>query len=258
VTTLVIAKATLGEALRKKILWVFLIVALGMIVMSVSFATFTMREELTIIKSLGLGVIALVGMFVTIILGINLVPSEIERRTIYTILAKPVRRHEFLLGKYLGSLATVFVNVALMTIVFVVMVTWRNHWQPEWALFKGSLMIFFQLVLLSAVAMVFSVFTTPVINFFLTSGVYVIGSLSDVTMSLAKGDEKNVVIKGFYWVLHYLVPNFANFFTQNPLIHPTSTIENETAYYIKTITYAIVYASGLLIVAILGFEKRDM
>ena len=257
-TTLVIAKTTLSEALRKKILWIFLLVALGMIVVSVSFASFTMREELVIIKSLGLGIIAIVGMFIAIILGINLVPSEIEQRTIYTILSKPVRRHEFLLGKFFGSLMTIFINLVFMAVVFMATVTWRSHWHPDFALLKGILMTFFQLALLSSVAMVFSVFATPVVNFFLTSAIYIIGTLSDVTLSLSRSKEINLVMKGFYWLLHYVIPNFADFFTQNPLIHPEVVIQNETAYYLKTITYAIVYSCSLLIIAILKFERRDM
>jgi ABC-type transport system involved in multi-copper enzyme maturation permease subunit len=254
----VIAKTTLGEALRKKILNIFLMVALAMIVFSVSFAYFSYREELTIIKSMGLGVIALAGMFIAIVQGINLVPAEIERRTIYTILSKPVRRHEFLLGKYFGSLLTIFVNVALMSLVFLVMVAWKNHWVPDFALIKGIVMIYFQLIILSAVALIFSVFTTPVINFFMTTAVYIVGSLSEVTMALAQNDKQNMFARGFYWVLHYAVPQFANFFVQNPLIHPEVAIRNEGIYYATNIIYALVYASVLMIIAILAFERRDM
>lgn len=254
----VIAKTTLGEALRKKILNIFLLVAMAMIIFSVSFAYFTYREELTIIKSMGLGVIALAGMFISIIQGISLVPVEIERRTIFTILSKPVRRHEFLLGKYFGLLLTILVNLGLMSAVFLLMVTMKNNWHVEFALLKGIVMIFFQLVILSAVALIFSVFTAPVINFFLTSAVYIVGSLSDVTMSLAQSDKQNVIAKGFYWILHNFVPQFANFFTQNPLIHPEVTIRNESIYYAQNIIYAIVYASILMIIAILAFERRDM
>ena len=255
---LVIARTTLGEALRKKILNIFLFGAIAMIIFSVSFAYFSYREELTLIKSMGLGVIAIAGIFIAIIQGINLVPAEVERRTIYTILSKPVRRYEFLLGKYLGSLLTIIVNLGLMSVVFLAMITWKNHWQPDFALTKGLLMIFFQLVILGGVALVFSVLTTPVINFFLTSAVYVMGSMSDVSLALSKGEDQNPIIKGFYWAMHYLIPQFANFFTQNPLIHPTVAIENETIYYVKNIIYAIIYASVLLIVAILVFEDKDM
>jgi len=257
-TIWVIARTTLGEALRKKILNIFLLAALAMIVFSVSFAYFTLREELTIIRSMGLGVIALAGMFIAIVQGINLVPAEVERRTIYTILSKPVRRHEFLIGKYFGSLLTIIVNLALMSIVFLAMVTWKNNWHPDLALTKGMVMIFFQLIMLSGVALLFSIFTTPVINFFLTTAIYIVGSLSDVTLALSQGKDQNPIVKGFYWVLHNLVPQFANFFTQNPLIHPQVKIQNEGIYYAQNIVYAIVYASILLIIAILAFEKRDM
>ncbi|MHB1000536.1 MAG: ABC transporter permease [Armatimonadota bacterium] len=255
---LVIAKTTLGEALRKKILLIFLFVTLGLIAFSVSFASFTMREELTIIKSFGLGIIAIAGMFIAIIQGINLVPSEVEKRTIFTLLAKPVHRYEFLLGKFFGALATILANLLLMSIVFVAMVTWRNHWQPEFALFKGILMIYFQLILLTSVALLFSVVVSPVINFFLTSAVYVIGSLSEVTMVMYKKDTLSPVLKGFYWLIHFLIPNFANFFTQNPLIHPSVMVRSEFVYYTQNILYAIIYSAVVLIIAIMVFDRKDM
>lgn len=255
---LVIAQTTFGEALRKKILNIFLFVTLALIAFSVSFASFTMREELTIIKSFGLGVIAIAGMFIAIVQGINLVPTEIERRTIYTLLAKPVQRYEFLLGKFFGALMTILANLLLMSIVFIAMVTWRNHWVPEFALFKGILMIFFQLFLLSSVALLFSAFLSPVVNFFLTSAVYIIGSLSEVTMAMYKKDTLSPVLKGFYWLIHFMIPNFANFFTQNPLIHPNVVVRSEFIYYAQNILYAIVYAAILLIIAIMVFDRRDM
>lgn len=257
-TTWVIARNTVGEALRKKILVVFLVVAIALIVLSVSFSQFSFREELTIIKSLGLGLIALVGMLITIVLGINLLSTEIERKTIYTILSKPVRRHEFLLGKFFGALGTIVINLLIMTTVFMVMIAWKNGWHPDWALLKGVLMIFFQLFLLSAVTMVFSVFTTPVVNFFLTTAVYVIGSLSDITQSMSQKANANMIVKWFYGAIHWLIPNFANYFTQNPLIHPEVVIKHELMYYAYNIVYAIIYASALLLFAVLAFERRDM
>lgn len=257
-TTFVIAKTTMGEALRKKILWIVLLVSLAMIAFSVSFAFFTYREELTIIKSMGLGVIAIAGMFMAVVLGVNLVPTEIERRTIFTILSKPVQRWEFLLGKYLGSLLTILVNLAAMTVIFMTLVAWKNHWQWDWPLLSGVLMIYFQLVILTSVALVFSVFTTPVVNFFLTSAVYIVGSMSDITQAMSQGEDKNPIVKGFYWALHNLVPQFANFFTQNPLIHPQAAIRNNLIYHVENIVYAIVFASILMIVAILVFDRRDM
>ncbi len=255
---LVIAKTTFNEALRKKIINVFLLVALALIVFSVSFTYFSARQEMTIIKSLGLGIIAIAGMFISVVLGINLIPAEIEKRTIYTILAKPVKRHEFLLGKFLGGTLTMLLNLVLMTFVFMLTVAYKSNWVPDWALLKGSLMIFFQLFLLGSVAVFFSIFTTPAVNFFMTSAVYIIGSLSDVTQAMMRSQNANPIAKGFYWLMHYLVPNFANFFTQNPLINPGVVIKNEAVYYAENILYALIYVSVLMIIAILVFDKREV
>jgi len=257
-STLVIAKATFGEAWRKKILNIFLLAAIGLIAFSVSFAFFSPGEQMVLIKSMGLGVIAIGGTFIAIIMGITLIPAEIEKRTIYTILSKPVKRHEFLLGKFLGGVFTLLVNITLMSVVFMAMVAWKAEWHVDWALLKGILMIFFQVLMLIAVSVFCSVFATPVVNFFLSSAAYIIGSLSAVTMSLSRLPEKHPIVRGFWWLLHYLVPNFANFFTQNPLIHPEVVIKNELIYYAENILYALIYTSALLIGAILLFERREV
>lgn len=260
-TILTIARTTFGEALRKKILNIFLLVALALIAASVSFGFFSFRQEMTMVKSFGLGVIALVGMLVTLVVGINLIYSEVERRTIYTILSKPVRRYEFLLGKFLGGLVTISFNLVLMALVFFLMATFKNHWVPQFALLKGVLMTFFQLLLLLSVSTVLSTFLTPVVNFFVTAAVYLVGSLSDFTLSMSQGPGKPMVIKGFYWLMHYLLPNFANYFVQNPLIHPEADqmpFRAEMMYYGFNIIYALVYAAVLLIIAISVFERRDM
>ncbi len=257
-----IASGTFGEAMRRKILNVFLFVALALIVMGFAFASFTPRQELVIIKSLGLGVIALAGVFISVILGINLIPNEIERRTIYTILSKPVQRYQFLCGKFLGGLLTVLSNVALMGLAFVLIlaIKERGFDADVLAVVKGVVMIFFQLTLVGAVALFFSVFLSPFVNFFLTFAVYLLGSLSSVTESLASDPEgkKNPVIVGFFKFVHIVVPNFGNFNIQNPIIHPDVHIANEGRYLAYLIGYALVYTAILITLAVLIFDKREV
>jgi ABC-type transport system involved in multi-copper enzyme maturation permease subunit len=257
-TVLTLAQGTFGEAIRRKILNIFLIVALAMIGLFFAFSSFTAREDLTITLSTGLGVISLAGVFISVILGINLVPSEIEKRTIYTILSKPVRRHEFLLGKYFGGLTTVFVNIALMGIVFIGLV-WLKTRNPDSQVWEGVLMIFFQMMLLSSVALLFSVFVSPFVNFFLTFAVYIVGSMSSVTESLATQDgHKNPIVVAFFWLIHFIIPNFGNFNIQNPIIHPDIQIQNMGVYMTQTILYAIIYSAIMLLIAILIFDRREV
>src|SRR6266496_2936879 len=156
-----IAKQTLEDMLRRKILLILLIVAVGMIALGPSVGFLSPRESSAVLRSLGLAVILIAGLLITIIAGIQVIPTEIERRTIYTVLSKPVNRFEFVLGKFLGGLTTVFVMMLAMGIVFLGVLRWQEgSWAPD--MVKGVALTFFQMMLLGALAIFFSTFATPV------------------------------------------------------------------------------------------------
>jgi ABC-type transport system involved in multi-copper enzyme maturation permease subunit len=260
-TIFLIAKGTFGEAMRRKILNVFLFVALALIVLSFAFTSFAPRAEMEMIKSMGLGTISLAGVFISVILFINLIPAEIERRTIYTILSKPVRRWEFVAGKFLGGLMTVFVNIAFMGIMFILVLAIKEHGIDTSVtdVAKGVLMIFFQVGLLGGVALLFSVFLSPFVNFFLSFAVYLLGSLSSVTESLAKDDgKKSAATVLLFKIVHAVIPNFGNFNIQNPIIHPDVDITNMGAYIVKNMCYALIYIGIFLLGAVLIFDRREV
>lgn len=269
-TTLTIARTTVGEALRRKILNAFLLVGVALIVLTFAFSAFTARQELTLIKGMGLGIISLAGIFISVILAINLIPTEIERRTIYTILSKPVRRHEFLLGKYFGALGTVLINVSLMSLAFVVAVSLKQYGSAAQLseanatvtnpllLLKGVYLIYLQLLLLCSVAVFFSVFLSPLVNFFLTFSLFIIGNLSSFTQDLARANHDRPFVELFFKAVHYLVPNFGNYNAQNPLINPEVVIKDEALFMTQITIYALVYAAFLMILAILIFDQREV
>jgi ABC-type transport system involved in multi-copper enzyme maturation permease subunit len=262
-TALVIARNTVSEAMRRKILNAFLLVGVAVIVLTFAFGQFAPRQEMTLIRGMGLGIITLAGIFITTILSINLIPTEIERRTIYTILSKPVRRPDFLIGKWLGALATIGINILLMSIAFIIAVAMKqigaeNPTNPL-ELFKGVLMIYMQMVLLCSVAIFFSVFLAPLVNFFLTLSLFVVGNLSSFTQDLAK-TAANPLVKGFFTIVHYLVPNFGNFQYTNPLVNPEamSQVRSEAMFLTSNVIYGLVYSAVLLILAILIFDRREV
>ncbi len=253
-----LAMGTFGEAIRRKILNIFLVVSVALIVLFFAFAQFNVGQQLIIIKSMGLGIISLAGVFISIILGINLIPNEIEKRTIYTILSKPVDRWQFVIGKFLGALLTVFVNILVMSVVFIGAVIIKTH-APQWQIWDGVLMIFFQMMLLNAVAFLFSVFLTPFINFFLSFAVYIVGSMSSVTEALAMPDpHKNKIVQSFFWAVHFFIPQFGNFNIQNPIIHPDITVNNMAQYMQQNILYAVILVAMLMLFAVLIFERREV
>jgi ABC-type transport system involved in multi-copper enzyme maturation permease subunit len=253
--TIAIAKQTLEDMLRRKILLILLIVAIGMIALGPSVSFLSPRESSAVLRSLGLAVILIAGLLITILSGIQVIPTEVERRTIYTVLSKPVQRFEFVLGKFLGGLATVFVMITAMGVVFLAVLYWQEKkFSPE--MFQGVTMTFFQMMLLGAMAIFFSTFATPVVNFFLSFGIFIVGNLSTVTESLTA--NKNPITKGLASIVHYAIPNFGNFNIQNKLIHPTVTIQNLSQFITQNIVYAIIYSAVLLILAILVFDRREV
>ncbi|HLV79436.1 MAG TPA: ABC transporter permease subunit [Chthonomonadaceae bacterium] len=252
---LAIARQTVREAMRRRVMWVFLICGVFLIALGPVFGFLSPRDSQTVLRSLGLAAILLAGLFITIVTCIYLIPTEIERRTIYTVLSKPVQRYEFVLGKFLGGFATVFINIAAMGIVFLVMIYFQEHKIPP-EMFKGVLMTFFQMMLLAALTIFFSTFATPVVNFFLSFGIFLVGNLSSVTESLTT--NHNPIVHGVGTVIHYALPNFGNFNIQNSIIHPVTEIANENIFIRNNIIYALIYSAVLLTLAILIFDRREV
>ena len=265
-----IARQTVNEALRRRIMWVFLISGFALIALMPLFGYLAPKDSQTVLRSLGLAAILLAGLFITIVTCIYLIPVEIERRTIYTVLSKPVQRYEFVLGKFLGGFITVAINILSMGIVFLAMlylqslkkgtdaglVPWitSGTFAPE--MVRGIFMTFFQMLLLAALTIFFSTFTTPIVNFFLSFGIFMVGNLSSVTDSLTT--NSNPIVRTTGSIIHYLLPNFGNFNIQNALIHPTNEITNPVEYMRNNIIYALIYSAVLLILAIIVFDRREV
>jgi ABC-type transport system involved in multi-copper enzyme maturation permease subunit len=113
-------------------------------------------------------------------------------------------------------------------------------------------------VLLCSLAIFFSTFLSPLVNFFLTFSLFIIGNLSSFTQDLAKVNHENPILKGFFTAIHYIVPNFGNFQFQNPLINPEVKVTNENLFLLSNTIYALVYAAVLMILAILVFDRREV
>ena len=252
---LAIARQTVREAMRRRVMWVFLICGVFLIALGPVFGFLSPRDSQTVLRSLGLAALLLAGLFITIVTCIYLIPTEIERRTIYTVLSKPVQRYEFVLGKFLGGFATVFINIAAMGVVFLAMIYFQEHKIPP-EMFKGVLMTFFQMLLLAALTIFFSTFATPVVNFFLSFGIFLVGNLSSVTESLTT--NHNPIVRFAGNVIHYILPNFGNFNIQNSIIHPVTEIANENIFIRNNVIYALIYSAVLLTLAILIFDRREV
>jgi len=257
-----IATTTVGEAVRRRVLLVILLIGLMFLAIAPGLGALTARQETTILRSMTLGIIQLTSAVIAIVLTVYLIPNEIERRTIYTILCKPVQRWQFLVGKYLGAVMALGLMMALMTCLMI-LVFWLmgkgGGIDQLLVLAKAPVMYFVQMSLLAAVAIFFSTFVSPLVNFFLSGGVYLIGTVFNPFFeTIADSPNTEPTLKLSMTVMNTILPNFATYNVQNPIVNPGQQIQNEQIYYLNSTVYGLFYIGILLVAGILIFDRREV
>lgn len=248
----VIALNTFRETVREKVLYNLLFFALLMIGSSVLLSTLTIGEQSKIIMDIGLASINIFGILISIFVGIGLVSKEIEKKTIYTIISKPIYRYQFLLGKYLGLLITLFVNTSIMVTGFLgVLLLMTYNITPD--MIKAILLIFVELMVVTAVALMFSTFTTSLLSAIFTISIYIIGHLLGDLKAFA---EKlgNPVITFLLDALYYILPNLDNFNIKGEVVH---NIALDPSFIIMSVLYGLLYIGMILFSSVIIFQRRD-
>ena len=253
------------ESVRDKVLYTIVVFAVLLISTSYLVGQRTAGQDMKIIKDLGLASISIFGLLIAIFIGIGLVWKEVEKRSIYTLLSKPMRRAEFILGKYSGLVLTLFINVGVMTIAFYGVLTFlswtadpevRTSWlspAADPAMLKAIALIIVELMLVTAIALFFSTFSSPFLSAMLTMGIWVIGHFNDDLRNYgaAVGSRAAASIaKGLYYVL----PNFSAFDVKAQVVHGQPV---PLAYVGLTALYGVTYLALVLIGAATIFSRRD-
>ena len=209
---LAIAGNTYRENIRDKILYNLILFALIMILSSLVLGQLTLGNEDKVILDLGLSSISIFGMLIAIFIGIGLVYKELEKRTVYALLAKPVHRYEWILGKYLGLLFTLLVNLAVMTVGLALAMLYTGGIQAGGylRLLPAVYLIFLSLALITALALFFSTFSSPALSALFTFFLWVIGHFGNDLLVSANSRNRHPV-KWLCRVLYYVIPNLSNF-----------------------------------------------
>jgi len=247
-----LAVNTFREALRNKLLYTLLGFSFVMIASGVVLATLSYVEVNEILQDVGMGAIRFFSAGIAIFVGIGLVHNEVDRRTIFTILSKPVSRAEFLVGKWAGLTFTVWLQLVLMVAAFAVVSMLAGA--PLGAdHFVALGLIGLELMVLVAIATLFSAFTTPMLAAFFTVGLWIIGHLTRDLQALTSQSEAEGVsqIATFIFVL---MPDFEVFNKTLEAVHGLPISGNEIG--LATV-YALGYTVCTLILAVMIFSRRD-
>ena len=255
-----IAKATVGEAIRRRVLLIILFIATMLLFVAPLLGVLSARSEKTVLTGFVLGIVQLSSAVIAITLTVYMLPNEVERRTIYTIISKPVQRYQFLLGKYFGAVAALALMMGLMSCVTLLEFGIIQHdWAKGVELLQGIGMFFIQMSLLASVAMCLSTFVAPLVNFFLSGGIYLIGTLGYAFFdSFNKNPNAPAFSKGLAWFVSTILPNFASYNVQNKLINPETVITNPVQYAVNAVFYGVIYISIMLIAGMLIFDRREV
>jgi ABC-type transport system involved in multi-copper enzyme maturation permease subunit len=253
------------ESVRDRVPYNLALFAVVMIGASFLIGQLTAGQDVKIIKDLGLAAIAVFGLFIAIFIGIGLVSKEVERRSIYSLLSKPISRPQFIVGKYAGLVLTLAVNVVVMTVALYAVLGCLTYIQTPAArsawdapgmdprLLEAIGLIFVELMIVTAIALFFSTFSTPLLAAALTFGLFIVGHFNTDLRNF----DKIVDSAPAAWLargVYHTVPDFSAFDIKTEVVHGLPVA---AGYIGATAGYGFVYIAVLLVVSVLIFARRD-
>jgi ABC-type transport system involved in multi-copper enzyme maturation permease subunit len=249
-----VALNTFRESVRDRILYNLVLFVLLLVAASLFIGDLSLSEEKRMITNMGLTAMSVFGVLISIFIGIGLVYKEIDKRTIYSLLAKPIQRYEFILGKYFGLCFTLLVNTAVMALAVILALLIKIGPNPiQLKIVPAAWLIFLELMVMTAVALLFSSFSSPALSALLAFFVFVIGR-SSTDLKLFADNAQSFPLRAICNALYYTLPNLGNFNHIGTTAHgesiPFGTLGASTVY-------AALYIFVLLSATVMTFQKRN-
>jgi ABC-type transport system involved in multi-copper enzyme maturation permease subunit len=262
---MIVARGVFKDSIRDRIPYNLLFFAVLLMATSFLLAQLTAGQDVKIIKDLGLAAATLIGVLIAIFIGVGLVAKEVERRSIYSLLSKPITRSQFILGKYVGLVLTLVANLAVMALAYYAVLGWLDWLTPAnvktaWEasatdprLLKAFALIGVELMFVTALALFFSTFSSTFLSAALTVAIYVVGHFSEDLRGLeAFGASATISMVGR--ALYYVLPNLSPLNITTAVVHAQAV----SLQHMLLATASIgTYVAVLLVAATLIFERRD-
>jgi ABC-type transport system involved in multi-copper enzyme maturation permease subunit len=231
-----------------------------MILSALALGKLTLGNEQKVLLDLGLSSISVIGMLISIFIGIGLVYKELEKRTVYALIAKPVHRYELILGKYLGLLFTLLVNLAIMTVglELALLYAGRIGLGGHLRIWSAAFLIFLSFMVITALALLFSTFSTPALSALFAFFLWIAGHFGKDLQSFGE-ISKSALVKGLCSILYYVLPNFTNFKIDSRNIIQDAVFYNPIDFYsvLGVTLYSILYCGAVIALSVTIFMRRD-
>lgn len=280
-----IAKNTFRESIRDRILYVIAFFSAVMMAASLALGWISIGDQLQVVQDFSLAALSFFGALMAVFIGTGLIYKEIDKRTVYTILSKPVRRWQFLLGKYFGLMGVLGLAMAGMLIAALLFVLYAAYtavnspiadWtmRVNWGWFSlAAAMLFFELMVVVAVAMFFGSIASPILSAIFTFTAYLVGQVSYTinymfttfqpvkeSVSGVTGESLTDFVSGTYFLfkplsvfLYYVLPDLQHFQLRNQVVlGPPPTLDQA----LTGMAYGIGYAAAVMLVTVLIFDRK--
>lgn len=249
---LALSSNTFREAIRDRILYSLLFFAALVLFGSLAMEHISLGDREKVVRSFAFGSIRFFGILIALFLGVSLVHKELERKTIYTIASKPIPRGSFLIGKYLGLMAVLALEVLIMAILYLGL-TALTQGLPGLPFWTAVVMLMLELSLLVAWCMLFSTYSSPTVATFFSIAVLVIGNVADDIWTFGQQSESEFVqssSEALYWIL----PNFQVLNGSDLAVHNTGMAPDQ---FLASLCYGLGYTVAVMSLAVLVFSKKD-
>lgn len=260
-----IALNTFREAVRDRVFYNLLLFAVLLVGASLVIGQLAAGQDVKVIKDLGLAASLLFGVGIAVFIGIQLVAREVERRSVHATLSKPVARPVFLLGKYLGLLLTLGVNIAVMAVsLYLVLLVYArltpDDVQAVWSapavdprLLVALTLIYVELAVVTAIALLFSTYSSALLAAAFTVAIWVAGHFVPDLRALETVGASGVT-RWTAWLVSWVLPNLSLFDVKAEVVHGVAVPVTQV---LASIGYGIAYVGGVLALATAVFQRRD-
>ena len=249
-----IALTTYRESIRNKIMYSVFFFAAAILGVSSLFGTVTMGDHVKVIKDFGLFSLSFFTVTYAVISGASLLQKELAQKTIYNILGKAVSRYEFVIGKYLGMLMTVFAMLSIMSVALLFF-TYLFQGSVDWYMLSGSLMIFLQLVIVCALAIFFSsIVVTPLLSGAFTFGVFLAGRSSAYIPYFVNKEEMDSSLEALLMGVYHVLPHLDAFEITPQIVYQLPVPQS---HYLWGLGYSLSYSGILLVLAVVFFSRKE-
>ncbi|GHV11390.1 hypothetical protein AGMMS49938_01990 [Fibrobacterales bacterium] len=259
-----IALNSFREAVRDKIPYVVLLVAIALAAFSILLGEWSVFDREFVVKSVTVSIISISGFFIAVFAGVGQMQKEISKKTIHTLLAKPVSRAAFLIGKYIGLLALVALHCILLSLTLFV-VLWSIGGQIGTSVVQACYLVFPELAIILAFTVLFSTYSSTLISSIFSVGIYLAGHLSDqilkeVYFAYRISEDGSFLREHGKFVydiatgIHWLLPGLYRFNASTQAAH---SLTIEASYLFWNSLYAVGYSGVVLAFAVLLFRKKD-